>query len=109
MRVVFALASLIALGACTLLPPVAAVEGVTAVGTGKPLSDHVVSYMSGKNCSTVRSNTGRSYCEENEANSQPKVWCYRTIGQAVCYDRPDPYQGTQRKMGDNDHNLDTNR
>jgi hypothetical protein len=107
MRTLFAIIVVFMTGACSMFPPVAAVEGVSAVSTGKTFSDHVVSYASGKNCSTVRSSTGRSYCEENEANPAPKVWCYRTLGKAVCYDRPDPYQGNQRKIGDNDHNLDT--
>ena len=106
MRSLFTLILTVSLGACTLFPPFAAVEGASAVGTGKTVSDHIVSYASGMNCSTIRSNTGRTYCEENEPNPAPKVWCYRTIGKAVCYDRPDPYQGNQRKMGDNDHNFD---
>ena len=107
MRALFAVIVLIQLGACSMFPPVAALEGASAVTTGKTMSDHAVSYASGMNCSTVRSNTGRTYCEENEPNPQAKVWCYRTLGKPVCYDRPDPYQGNQRKMGENDHNLDT--
>lgn len=107
MRALLAAVVLISLGACSLFPPVAAVEGASAVGTGKTFSDHVVSYASGKDCSTVRSNSGRTYCRESESNPMPKVWCYRTLGKPVCYDRPDPYQGNQSKMGDNDHNLDT--
>jgi len=107
MRPLFAAIVVLILGACSaVFPPAAAVEGVSAVSTGKTFSDHFVSLASGKNCSTVRSNTGRTYCKENERNPTPKVWCYRTIGKPVCYDRPDPYQGNQRKMGDNDHNLD---
>lgn len=107
MRALFAAVILLLLGACSALyTPIAAVEGISAVGTGKTFSDQVVSYASGKNCSTVRSNSGRTYCEENEPNPTAKVWCYRTLGKPVCYDRPDPYQGNQRRMGDNDHNLD---
>ena len=107
MRSFFILILAGSLNACTLFSQIAAVEGASAVGTGKTVSDHFVSYASGMNCSTIRSNTGRTYCEENESNPTPKVWCYRTIGKAVCYDRPDPYQGNQRKIGDNDHNLGT--
>lgn len=94
---------------CSPYLPIAAYEGASAVGTGKTISDHVISFASGKNCSTIRSKTGRTYCEEDEPNPTPKVWCYRTIGKAVCYDRPDPYQGNQLKMGDNDHNLDMSK
>ena len=106
MHVLFAATGILFLGACSMFPPVAAVEGVTAVSTGKTLSDHMVSFASGKNCSTVRSSTGRSYCEENEANPTPKVWCYRTIGNPVCYRSADPYGGNQRTLGDNSHNTD---
>lgn len=106
MRVIPVVAALLALGACTMAPPVAAVEGTTAIITGKPLSDYVVSFASGKNCSTVRTNSGRTYCEEDEVNATPKVWCYRTIGRVSCYDRPDPHDGKQRKVGVNDHNTE---
>ncbi|MHA1599093.1 MAG: hypothetical protein ACTSV1_10255 [Alphaproteobacteria bacterium] len=97
--------ALLVLAACTFAPPVAAVEGSTAVITGKPLSDYLVSYASGKNCSTSRTNAGLTYCEEDEVNAAPKVWCYRTIGRVSCYDRPDPLNGNQRKVGVNDHNV----
>lgn len=103
----FVLFFIIFIGACSPYLPIAAYEGATAVGSGKTISDHVISFASGKNCSTIRSNTGRTYCEEDEPNPIPKVWCYRTIGKVVCYDRPDPYQGNQLRMGDNNHNLDT--
>jgi len=108
MRALFAAIVLISLAACNALyTPIAAIEGASAVGTGKTFSDHLVSYASGKDCSTVRSNSGRTYCRENEPNPTAKVWCYRTLGKPVCYNRPDPFSGNQRKIGDNDHNLDT--
>jgi hypothetical protein len=106
-RLFLTISAILALGACAALaPPIAAVEGTTAVVTGKPLSDYVVSVASGKNCSTVRVNAGLTYCEEDEVNAAPKVWCYRTIGRVSCYDRPDPYDGKQRKVGVNDHNTE---
>ncbi len=109
MRTLIVLSGVLFLSSCAALaPPIAAIEGVSAVTTGKPLSDHIVSYSSGKNCSSVRSNTGRSYCEEEELNPTPKVFCYRTIGSVSCYNRPDPYHGNQRKVGDNSHNVDVN-
>lgn len=33
------------------------------------------------------------------------IYCYRTLGEITCYDRPDPYNGGQRKVGGNDHNM----
>ena len=106
MRSLFILVIIGCISSCSFYPPIAAVEGISAVGTGKPASDHFISFASGMNCSTIRTNTGRTYCEEQEPNPTAKVWCYRTIGKAVCYDRPDPDQGNQRKMGNNNHNVD---
>ena len=108
MLTLLVLTGMLLLSSCSALaPPVAAIEGISAVGTGKTLSDHVVSYYSGKDCSIVRQSTGRSYCEEEENNPAPKVWCYRTLGSVSCYDRPDPHDGKQRKVGDNSHNTGT--
>lgn len=91
MRALFVVGGLLFVSACTALaPPVATVEGVSAVLTGKPLSDRLISIASGKNCSTVRRTTGRTYCVEDEINPAPRVWCYKSIGRVNCYDRPDP-------------------
>ena len=48
MRLLFTLTLTVSLGACD--PRLAAVDGVSAVGTGKTVSDHFVSFASGKNC-----------------------------------------------------------
>ena len=90
MRAVVVLAGLV-LGACALVPPAAMIEGATTVATDKTVGDHIISLWSGKNCSTVRQARGLTYCEEDEINPRPAVFCYRTLGDVVCYDRPDPY------------------
>ncbi len=83
-----------ALASCGAVPGFAQVEGATTIATEKPLSDHFVSFMSGKNCSTIRREKGQTYCEEDELRSAaPKVYCYRSIGGVNCYDRPDPFDG----------------
>jgi len=74
--------------------------GVT-MATDKTLSDHFVSYQTGKDCSTVRVEQGRTYCREDEPNPIPNVHCYRTIGDVTCYSEPDP----QRKLDDRIGNL----
>ena len=79
------------------------------VGSQKTLGDHIISYVSGKDCSTVRRNLGRTYCVEDEPNPVPRVFCYPTIGKVTCYDRPDPRRQPFEKVGRNDHNLDLAR
>lgn len=109
MRMAFLIAGLVLLAGCSVVPPVAIIDGATVVGSQKTLGDHFISYVSGKNCSTVRRNLGRTYCEEDEPNPVPRVFCYPTIGKITCYDKPDPRRRPYEKVGRNDHNLDLTR
>ena len=102
MRIPAAIALILLLAACTSW---AVVDGITVMGTDKTLEDHVVSLASGKNCSTVRTERGLSYCAEDEVVPLAPVFCYRTLGEITCYDRPDPHKGRYGRVGDNDHNL----
>jgi len=68
--------------------PLAALDGVTVIATDKTLSDHLISIASGKNCSTVRTELGMHYCEEDEPKGEANVYCYRTLGAISCFDRP---------------------
>ncbi len=91
--------------ASTGVPYLGQVEALTVVGTDKTIVDHVVSLTSGKNCSSVRREQGLYYCEEDEPNVKPEVYCYHTLGSVTCYDRPDPHDGRYQKVGENGHNL----
>lgn len=86
-------------------PGLGQAEVISVIGTKKTITDHVVSYMSGKNCSFRRTNEGLTYCEEDEAFPKPPVYCYETLGRVTCYDQPDPYDPRRQKLGENDHNL----
>lgn len=89
------------LGACDSL---FLVEGGSAFVTGKRLSDQAISLASGKNCAVNRISQGLTYCVEDEANPVQNVYCYRTLADVICYDRPQ-YGERQQKVGKNDHNL----
>ena len=97
MKTRLALLSLLALGGCSLatgapgsVPSLAGVEAVTVIGTDKTLGDHIVSFTTGKNCSTVRRQTGQTYCEEDEVVPPEEIYCYRTLGRVSCYRTPRP-------------------
>jgi len=99
-----------ALGGCGPLamsgvPFLGQADALTVVGTDKTIVDHLVSFKSGKNCSTVRRELGLHYCEEDEPDVNPRVYCYNTLGRVTCYDRPDPHANGVQKVGDNSHNL----
>ena len=100
----------IALGGCgpmamSGMPFLGQADALTVVGTDKTIVDHFVSISSGKNCSTVRREQGLHYCEEDELEVKPRIYCYNTLGRVTCYDRPDPYANGSQKIGDNSHNL----
>ena len=69
------------------------------MGTDKTLSDHWVSYNTGKDCSTVRVEQGRTYCREDEPNPIPVVHCYQTLGDVTCYSQPDPSRQLDDRIG----------
>ncbi len=74
-----------------------AVDGVSTMATKKTLVDHAVSYASGKNCFSTRKDRGLTYCEEDEITPHMNVYCYRTLGEVTCYDRP-MFDGKQQRV-----------
>jgi len=102
MRLVLLLGALF-LGACSALenadsfaPQAALIEGASVVATDKTIGDHVISFATGKNCSTVRKQLGQTYCEEDEVGHVDEVYCYRTLGRPTCYAVPSPHGETNR-------------
>ena len=96
MRLLSVIACLFLLGACGVVPQVAVVEGASVVVTDKTFTDHIVSLTSGKNCSTLRTQSDLTYCEEDEVAPKYEAYCYRTLGNVTCYDRPNPFNGRQQ-------------
>lgn len=96
MRTLVTIVSLLALAACNEL----SIFGTASVvATDKTLADHAVSYFSGKDCYTVRKETGRSYCKEDERNPTPTVHCYRNLGGVTCYEKQNPYGDRRKEVG----------
>ena len=108
-------ASVLLLGALTAcgptvatgVPGLAQIDILSVVGTDKSIMDHVVSYSSGKDCSNVYVEKGNRYCKEDEPIIKPQVYCYKSIGRATCYERPDPHNNGYREIGNNEHNMVT--
>lgn len=84
---------------------IVALEGASIVASDKAASDHLISWLSGKDCSVVRADRGLTYCAEDEVTIVPQVYCYKTLGSVSCYDRPDPRRSPDQLMGQNEHNL----
>lgn len=69
----------------------AVLDAATIVSSDKTIGDHVVSFVSNKNCSSVRQELGLHYCEEDQPafDSGPSKHCYRELGRVTCYTAPD--------------------
>ncbi|MCP4393261.1 MAG: hypothetical protein GY804_03185 [Alphaproteobacteria bacterium] len=71
----------------------AGLETVMLINTDKTLSDHLISSYTNKDCSSVRYSEGGEYCVDTveiPSAMYEKLFCYRTIGEVSCYDRPIP-------------------
>jgi hypothetical protein len=84
---------LLLLAACGLTPEQTATIGV-GVGVGSiavmqrtPL-DAVVSLTSGRDCSIVHWDQGKSYCRPVEAPPEPPPYCTRSLGVVDCWRDP---------------------
>ncbi len=76
-----------------------AADGVALVTTGKTVSDHIVSFTSGKNCSTVRRQIGQNFCEEDDLSEPEEIYCYDSLGDADCYTTPLPFGQGNKTIG----------
>lgn len=98
------LALLAALSGCATLAAVpaiavyAGVEGLSLNQTGKLASDHVVSAITGEDCSFLKYKDTGNYCRSaaeiaaKEAIERRDLagYCYRRRGMVTCYSTPDP-------------------
>ncbi|MBL93921.1 MAG: hypothetical protein CFH06_01114 [Alphaproteobacteria bacterium MarineAlpha3_Bin5] len=86
-------------------PVASQIEVLTLMNTEKTISDNIVSYVSGKDCSSVRRERGLSYCKE-DALQPPKTkrYCYKELSKVTCYKTEDPL-GRYTKVDSNDHNV----
>ena len=97
--------SLSGCGFATTGPGLVALTLTSISTTKKTPSDHLVSWLSGDDCSSVAMSQGKDYCKPrikpgegpdgvpldgdlSAENTGP--YCYRTIGTVTCYSRPDP-------------------
>jgi len=75
------------------------VSTALTMGTDKTLTDHLVSYRTGKDCSTVRTEQGRTYCKEDEPNPVAAVHCYPSLGDVTCYADANPARKPDERLG----------
>lgn len=76
-------------GGC--LETAAVVGGVSVAAVpliGRTLPDAVVSVATGRDCSLVRLDTGKTYCAPEEAKPAEPLVCTRSLGVVDCWRNP---------------------
>ena len=99
--------------------PEQALTGVAAVGIGsiailqRSPVDAVVSIVSGRDCSIVRWDRGKSYCRPVEPPPEPPEFCTRSLGVVDCWRDPGRLSDNPREVADGPRTLtpqqETNR
>jgi hypothetical protein len=80
------------------------VAGTTAVIQRTPI-DAVVSLVSGRDCSSVRLDQGKTYCRPVEPVPEAPPYCTRSLGVADCWAAPAEMPGVGHAVADGPGDL----
>jgi hypothetical protein len=99
------LAGLLVLAGCGLTDTVIASLALgTNIGSIPTLHrsppDAVYSLWTGRDCSMVRLDEGKSYCRPVEPAPEPPVYCTRSLGRVDCWQDPGSLPGHPRPVAD---------
>ncbi len=94
---------LLALAGCSeaATGALAGVELASVPVFGRGVVDIGVSAVSGRDCSVVRLDAGKTYCTAREGTDQrPQPYCTRTIGTVTCWEDPGLMPASAPEVGD---------
>ncbi|CAA7627655.1 conserved exported hypothetical protein [Candidatus Terasakiella magnetica] len=76
-------------------------EAFSLINTRKTVADHIIGWITGKDCSSPRAERGETYyCIDyvERPAPPPQVYCYNTLGRPTCYAQP-YNEGNDRLIG----------
>src|SRR6201999_4605193 len=99
------LLGLLPLAACGMSENLTAIVGVgTTVASVAAIqrtpADAVYSLWTGRDCSMVRLDEGKTYCRPVEPPPDPPVFCTRSLGSVDCWQDPASMPGHPRGVAD---------
>jgi hypothetical protein len=68
-------------------------------------ADAVYSWWTGRDCSVVRLDQGKTYCRPVEPPPEPPPFCTRSLGSVNCWQDPDSVPGSPRGVADGPFTL----
>ena len=75
-------------------------EAFSLINTHKTVADHLIGWITDKDCSSPRAERGDAYCKDWPSKPAPpqQVYCYSTLARPSCY--AVPYnEGNDRLIG----------
>jgi hypothetical protein len=99
------LAGLLGLAGCgwsdNLIATAAVGTNIGSVATiQRTPADAIYSWWTGRDCSIVRLDQGKSYCRPIELPPAPPVFCTRSLGTVNCWQDPGGVPGSSRGVAD---------
>ena len=76
---------------------------VTAIDSGKTVTDHVMSYATGDECTFRHSLRGDAWCQpkrNDDDSAQAKTVCYQSIARITCYEVVNRFETETRRAPD---------
>lgn len=89
--------------ATSLIEPAGAFGAASAAAVpvfGRSIPDMVYSAITGKDCSVVRLDQGKSYCRQMDPPIAPAPFCTRSLGTIDCWANPDAFPPGRQSVAD---------
>jgi hypothetical protein len=99
------LACALAVAGCGISDNLGAVIGYAGVAGSvvaiqRTPADALYSWLTGRDCSAVRLDQGKTYCRPIEPPPAPPPYCTRSLGTVNCWSDPDTVPGHPRGVAD---------
>lgn len=65
-------------------------EAFMLINTHKTVGDHIIGWITDKDCSSPRAERGEEYCRDwpSKPAAPQQVYCYSTLARPTCYTQP---------------------
>ncbi len=65
-------------------------EALSLINTHKTMGDHIIGWITDKDCSSPRSERGEEYCRDwpGRPTPPPQVYCYASLAKPSCFSQP---------------------
>lgn len=88
----------VTLAACDPVTMAAVGSAGSLTATKKLPPDHIASWVMGRDCSVISLEATGDYCPDKREIDRSRLYCYKTLGDVDCHERPDLYRNSDRPL-----------